>query len=808
MSDTLAQFEAAMRARGLMVPAGGFKADGKLRRCDAEGPHGKADGAYILHLDGVPAGGFQNWRDGDGWENWRANLVRRLTPSEEAAHKARVAAMRATRDAEDARRHQAAAELAERVWRAAGAADGHGYRTAKGIEPHGARQIDADRLRELGGYVELSGPLLVLTVRGPDGRLRGLQFIAEDGGKRFLPATAKAGGYFSIGGTPTDILAIAEGFATSASVLQATGWPVAVAFDKDNLRAVAEAMRRKFPSLRLLIAGDNDESGTGQKAAAEAAQVVGGLMAVPSNLKDWNDVMVARGTEAVRAEIEAALAKPAELAPSTAWPAPKALPDDLLPVAPFDFDMLPATLAPWVRDIVERVQCPPDYVGATVLTALGAVLGRKVGIRPQAQTDWTEVPNQWALVVGRPGVLKSPAMEAALAPLKRLAARAIEAHEAEVAGFARDASVAKLRAEAAEKSARSKLAKDPSADVAGDLDVEQPEAPQLRRYLANDTSAASLGELHRQNPNGLLVYRDEMVSLLKGLDRDDNADARGFYLTGWNGTSSHTFDRIGRGMNLTIPAVCLSMLGSTQPGRFSEYIRAAVRGGSGDDGLIQRFGLLVWPDVSSGWRDVDRWPDSEARRAAHAVFERLDGLDPLTIGARLDEGDPLPYLRFDERALAEFRQWREAFEARQRSGDLHPALESHFAKYRKLVTTLALVCHLADGQSGPVGVPALLRALASAEYRETHARRAYASVIVPEVAGAKAIIERVRKGDLPGTLAARDIYRRGWGGLDEPDKVRASLRLLVDHDHLAERIVDTAGRTATVYEVNPRAIAA
>jgi len=79
---------------------------------------------------------------------------------------------------------------------------------------------------------------------------------------------------------------------------------------------------------------------------------------------------------------------------------------------------------------------------------------------------------------------------------------------------------------------------------------------------------------------------------------------------------------------------------------------------------------------------------------------------------------------------------------------------------------------------------------------------------VPEVAGAKSIIERIRKGDLPGTLAARDVYRRGWGGLDEPDKVRASLQLLVEHDHLAERIVETAGRTATIYQVNPRALAA
>ena len=89
-------------------------------------------------------------------------------------------------------------------------------------------------------------------------------------------------------------------------------------------------------------------------------------------------------------------------------------------------------------------------------------------------------------------------------------------------------------------------------------------------------------ELHRQNHNGLLVYRDELVSLLKTLERYDNSGERGFYLTGWNVDSPYTFDRIGRGMNLHIPAVCLSLLGSTQPGRISKFIKAAVNGGTGE----------------------------------------------------------------------------------------------------------------------------------------------------------------------------------------------------------------------------------
>lgn len=489
------------------------------------------------------------------------------------------------------------------------------------------------------------------------------------------------------------------------------------------------------------------------------------------------------------------------------WPEPLPLPEGLPAVAPFDFALLPDTLRPWAEDICERVQCPPDFVGATIMAALGSVIGRRIGIRPQAQTDWTEVPNQWALIVGRPGVLKSPAMEAALSPLKRLASQAVELHRSAMEEYQRAARLAKLRAEASEKAARAKLAKNPSADVSGDLVGDEAQEPALRRYIANDTTAAALGELLRQNQNGLLVFRDELVSLLKGLDREDNAEARGFYLTGWNGTSGYTFDRIGRGMNLHIEAVCLSLLGSTQPGRIAEYLRAAVKGGAGDDGLIQRFGLLVWPDTGAAWRDVDRWPDSAARRKVNAVFEALNALDPASIGAQQDEFAPVPFLRFDGEALALFREWREAWEAKLRGGDLHPALESHLAKYRKLVPGLALSLHLADGCTGPVGKRPTLQALAWAEYLETHARRAYASVMSPEVTAAKAILVKLRRGELSHTFAARDIYRRGWAQLSEREHVLDALQLLVDLDRLAVHVRDTGGRVATIYEANPRGFA-
>jgi putative DNA primase/helicase len=103
----------------------------------------------------------------------------------------------------------------------------------------------------------------------------------------------------------------------------------------------------------------------------------------------------------------------AERSTQSGWPEPKPLPSGLAPVEPFSADFLPDALAPWVNDIANRLQCPPDYVAVAALTSLGSVIGRRIGIKPQARADWIEIPNVWGCFIGRPGMLKSPAMNEA-----------------------------------------------------------------------------------------------------------------------------------------------------------------------------------------------------------------------------------------------------------------------------------------------------------------------------------------------------------------------------------------------------------
>jgi len=174
-AEVIDRFRAALAARDIVAPDN-IVADGSLHRCDAAGKNGKGDAAYLLQLDGIPAGGMENWRDGKGWESWRLDLGRALTAAEHEALRTHAEIARSRRDEAAARRHAAARSLAARIWQAARPADeAHPYLARKGVGAHGLRAYKG---------------ALVVPVRDAAGDLHSLQFIGASGAKRFLRAGA------------------------------------------------------------------------------------------------------------------------------------------------------------------------------------------------------------------------------------------------------------------------------------------------------------------------------------------------------------------------------------------------------------------------------------------------------------------------------------------------------------------------------------------------------------------------------------------------------------------------------------------
>jgi hypothetical protein len=491
------------------------------------------------------------------------------------------------------------------------------------------------------------------------------------------------------------------------------------------------------------------------------------------------------------------------------WPDPEPLPSGLAAVPAFAINMLPEPFRDWIEDISDRMQCPADMVAATAMTAAGAVIGRKVGVRPEANTDWTEYPNLWGCVIGRPGVMKSPAMSEALKPLQRLQVEARTKFDAMMEDWNAGAMQRELRADARKAAMKKRLATDHRANI-DDLNASNDQTPVLRRFVANDATYQSLGNLLIENPNGLLIHRDELMSLIRSLDREENCEARGFYLSGWNGTDCYTFDRIGRGTNLHVPNLMLSLIGSTQPGKISEYVAQAVAGGISDDGLLQRFQMMVWPDMKGDWRETDRPPHRASRDLAYEAFRRLDIETPAQWSAQIEpfEADR-PFMRFDPDGLDVFRDWRGGLERRVRSGDLHPAMESHLAKYRKLVPALALIDHLSAGGVGSIGMESVGRSLRWASYLEGHAKRVYGAALNASSDGARRIVREASKGSLEASFTPREVQRHGWTGLADKGAVNAALEVLAEHGMARSTSTSpgpAGGRASMRWSINPKCL--
>ena len=604
----------------------------------------------------------------------------------------------------------------------------------------------------------------------------------------------------------------------AASMLQSGGFNLEDFLSRHGLAYTTD---RHDGSERFKLAACpfNPEHGNGEAAIFRKASGALGFKCQHDSCsaKSWGDVRdlldgLRPASAAKRSKTQHGAAfPPLEDDAADTWPDPTPLPDALPPVQPFDPDLLPVALRGWVTDIAHRMQCPPDFPAVGAVVALSSLIGARAVVQPKARDDWQVVPNLWGLIVGRPGVMKSPALGEVLKPLHRLESTEREqwqlAHEA----WELDTKVAELASKANERQAANLAAKDPAKARALLAPTDQPTEPTMRRYVVSDSTVEALADLLVKNPWGLLIYRDELHGLLCSMDRQGQEGARGFYLTGYDGNQGHPVDRIGRGHSY-VPRVCMAMLGGIQPGKVQSYVREAVNGGAGDDGLLQRFGLAVWPDIQQEFKLVDRWPDTPAKQAAWAVFERLNGLLPAT------DDDPQEW-RFSAEAQAIFYEWLIPFETGIRGDELHPALVSHLAKWRKLIPALALIFALVDTpDSGSViHERELIRALAWADYLRPHAERLYAAALIPETTGAHALLVKIKGGKLcdgDGVLwesfTPRLVAVKSWAGLNSVDSVRKAAELLADYGWLARETAPTGsagGRPSERYLIHPALLA-
>jgi phage/plasmid primase-like uncharacterized protein len=219
-------------------------------------------------------------------------------------------AQRRERNEREASAARTAASLIAAAWPAEAS---HPYLVKKGVDA-------------VGIYQDTKGNLLV-PLRTIDGEIRNVQTIAPDGTKLYLAGAQKMGTFHLLGQLlPGEPVAIAEGYATAATVHRATGTSVAVALDTSNLTAVALALRQGDPDRPLYMAADNDHHlplrdpplpNTGKDKAEAAALCVGARVLLAPEAPeraaigkgtDWNDYEAVYGRRTVEAALQIQIA--------------------------------------------------------------------------------------------------------------------------------------------------------------------------------------------------------------------------------------------------------------------------------------------------------------------------------------------------------------------------------------------------------------------------------------------------------------------------------------------------------------------
>ncbi|MFN0128726.1 MAG: YfjI family protein [Verrucomicrobiales bacterium] len=482
---------------------------------------------------------------------------------------------------------------------------------------------------------------------------------------------------------------------------------------------------------------------------------------------------------------------------------PRPLPDpNLAPVEQYTLDLLPESVRPWIADEAERGQFPVGFLIASFFSTMGAAIGRRCAVYPKRHDHWYEYPNLWCCIIGRPGTMKSPSLNAMLAPLRAIEKQHALAYEQDLADFQKQELRTEIAFKAAKKIASNSASKGEPFDTP---ERESLEEPTCRRILTSDATEEKLGDLLMKNPEGLILELDELATLDGMFEK--NPSFREFMLKAWNGKSAHQVDRIGRG-EIRIEALCLTVIGGIQPSRIASGAKAASN--QGGDGLLQRFQLVAFPDGHSDpWRYVDKSPDLPAKEAVFSLFNQISAMRPADF-PKGPIGLP-PGLHFDTGAQEVWQAWQIKIMGDVRGGDDAEALEAFKAKAGKAVAALALVFELCgDPNALSISKPSLSSAIALYDISESHFCRLLSASDQRSLQTARLIAAKLKEGKLDhASFTAREIKQKGWKGLTESAAVEEGLAVLVECNWLSALKVGGAGqngRPTFFYSLWPAAL--
>jgi putative DNA primase/helicase len=549
----------------------------------------------------------------------------------------------------------AAAKKASIIWRNAKSSLEHEYIKLKCIEPLGVRFQYAEHTDchqifwatdNDGKKVALKGLLLLLSLYDINGNLRGLQAIDEQGLKSFQIGIAKSGLFTplcngeKIPADYTDDLYLAEGFATACTIRLATNKPVIMAIDAGNIKHVSKAWRTRCPNAKIIIAGDVDKSGTGQKAAIMAAKDVNGMFVFSQFTKeeldsenppsDFNDLHILHGLDAVKAAINN-LQLPDSININNVqlkntddslqtntienWPEPLPLVGKSISES-YPLDALPDTILAAVKEVHDFTKAPIPLIVSSALGALS--LSVQAYVDAQRAENLSGPVGLFLLTIADSGERKSTCDNFFMQAIRKYEVKKQEELEPSMQQFKANLEAWKSKHDGIKDQIRILAKKGNTTcqqeDMLCNLEKNKPIMPKIPKLIYGDATPEALKwVLAKTWPSGGIVS-SEAGSILGAHGMKNDAIMLNLATLNelWDGKDISTERRTSE--SFTVKGARLTIALQVQEATLRNFFDR-----SGDlprgSGFLARF-LIAWPESTQGSRPFSdppkNWPNLKA----------------------------------------------------------------------------------------------------------------------------------------------------------------------------------------------------
>jgi hypothetical protein len=491
-------------------------------------------------------------------------------------------------------------------------------------------------------------------------------------------------------------------------------------------------------------------------------------------------------------EIEEALSFPI-------WPSPKPLIKTNKAVLPVSKEMMPKLLYQFCQSAALSSGCAIDYVVVPMLAVIGSFIGHKVHLQPTGNTRYLIAANQYGLSIGSPGTGKTPGFNVALNLLEQLIEKRDTEHQELHANREASEEMLGIRLNVLKQNYSSQIRvaiESEDYDLINEIECEykkerslltrkeQQLKGEIKRYKTTNPTFKGLHSLIYNNPNGLLLAMDEINGLFKIIGRKGQEEYRAYLLECFMGFGSYDMDRMTV-KSESAKNLVLSIVGNIQPDVLAPYVNSAIKASNENDGWLNRFLLMVYPDSNSKTETTAQIHNEELHTS---MLSLLIAIDDSNFGFANSSKVTERNVRLSTLAEDKFSAWKNSAKDSYSSAEMPGVLSSHFNKYDKLVGGLSLIFEIisvySNNSKQPLKVKevkskSVKQAIAFADYLASHAKKVFDHDANIVEKNAEVILKNLHK--LNRRFTTRGVYQYEWEGLPRDKSIRESLDYLAQH---------------------------